>query len=40
MLMNIFELQFKTEEWSLETEDGKVVQLLDESSGDPFNKAT
>jgi hypothetical protein len=33
------ELQFRTEQWSLETEDGTVVQLLDEASGDPFNKA-
>ncbi|TQB67751.1 hypothetical protein MPDQ_004816 [Monascus purpureus] len=30
---------FRTQEWSLETEDGKVVQLLDESDGDPFQQA-
>lgn len=29
--------QFKTEEWSLETEDGTVVQLLD-SDYDPFRQ--
>lgn len=38
LLISVLELQFKTEEWSLQTEDGKVIQLLDESSGDPFNK--
>jgi hypothetical protein len=33
-------LQFETLEWSLETEDGKVIQLLDNTVGavDPFQK--
>ena|SRR2546421_8718440 len=32
--------QFETLEWSLETEDGKVIQLLDNTAGavDPFQK--
>lgn len=29
-------MQFETKEWSLETEDGRIVQLLDEGRGDPF----
>ncbi len=32
--MNI--LQFQTKEWSLETEDGRILQLLDEERADPF----
>ena len=32
-------MQFETLEWSLETEDGKVIQLLDEAGGkDPMQK--
>ncbi|KAL9104679.1 MAG: hypothetical protein Q9163_000422 [Psora crenata] len=27
---------FETREWSLETEDGRIVQLLDEGKADPF----
>lgn len=33
-IMNI--LQFQTKEWSLETEDGRILQLLDEERADPF----
>lgn len=29
--------QFRTEEWSLETEDGQVVQLLEQDT-DPFRQ--
>lgn len=31
-----YNMQFETKEWSLETEDGRTIQLLDEKSGDPF----
>ncbi|MCJ1412305.1 hypothetical protein MMC19_006399 [Ptychographa xylographoides] len=27
---------FETQEWSLETEDGKIIQLLEEERADPF----
>ena len=27
-------------EWSLETEDGRTVQLMDEGRGDPFKNTT
>jgi hypothetical protein len=30
------DLQFETQEWSLEMEDGRVLQLLDETRTDPF----
>ena len=29
-------IQFETTEWSLETEDGRIVQLLDEENADPL----
>lgn len=29
-------MQFETTEWSLETEDGRIVQLLDEGDADPL----
>jgi len=29
---------FRTQEWSLEMEDGTSIQLLDRADGDPFNK--
>lgn len=29
-------MQFETIEWSLETEDGRIVQLLDEGDADPL----
>ena len=29
-------VQFETKVWSLETEDGRVVNLLDEGKEDPF----
>ena len=32
--------QFETKEWSLETEDGRIVQLLDEGRVDPFQNTT
>lgn len=28
--------KFQTQEWSLETEDGRVIQLLDQETADPF----
>ena len=28
--------KFETQEWSLETEDGRVIQLLEEQRADPF----
>ena len=31
--------QFETELWSLTTEDGRVLQLLDEGRGDPFKES-
>lgn len=31
---------FETKEWSLEKEDGEVVQLLDVEQGDPFKRVT
>jgi len=31
--------QFETQEWSLETEDGKVIQLLEEERSDPFKNS-
>lgn len=30
------DMQFETKEWSLETEDGRKIQLLDEGRVDPF----
>jgi hypothetical protein len=33
-------LQFETLEWSLETEDGEVIRLLDEERADPFKNST
>jgi len=32
--------QFETQEWSLETEDGKKIQLLDEGKADPIINTT
>lgn len=32
----ILGVQFVTKEWSLETEDGRKIQLLDEGREDPF----
>lgn len=29
-------MQFETQEWSLELEDGRKLQLLDEGRADPF----
>jgi len=29
---------FKTQEWSLETVDGRLIQLLNEGDDDPFQK--
>lgn len=28
--------KFQTQEWSLETEDGRVIQLLEDDRADPF----
>ena len=33
---NLVGSQFETQEWSLETEDGKIIQLLEEERADPF----
>lgn len=33
-------MQFETTEWSLETEDGRIIQLLDEEHGDPLQGTT
>lgn len=33
-------LQFETKEWSLTTEDGRLIQLLDEGREDPFRNMT
>ena len=30
--------QFETQEWSLKTEDGRTVQLLDRGQDDPLSK--
>lgn len=30
------DMQFETKEWSLETEDGRKIQLLDQGRADPF----
>ena len=30
------DVQFETKEWTLETEDGRVVNLLNEGKEDPF----
>lgn len=31
--------QFRTEDWSLEMEDGRTIQLLNAAEGDPFQHA-
>ncbi|MCJ1475336.1 hypothetical protein MMC13_003998 [Lambiella insularis] len=31
---------FETQEWSLETEDGEIIQLLEEERADPFKNTT
>ncbi len=33
-------MKFETKEWSLTTEDGRVIQLLDEGREDPFKDMT
>lgn len=32
--------QFETQEWSLELEDGRKLQLLDDGREDPFKNTT
>lgn len=33
-------IQFKTQEWSLELEDGRKIDLLEENRADPFRNTT
>lgn len=34
--MLMLAMQFETKEWSLEMEDGRMLQLLDKGRDDPF----